>query len=56
VDTAKAKPTAADSSTVAPTSEEEKMLAGLPLTPEKLERSNGKLVDAFYALGTGIQR
>ena len=52
VDTAKAKPATADSATVAPTSEEEKMLAGLPLTPEKLERSNGKLVDAFYALGT----
>lgn len=33
-------------------SEEEKALEGLPLTAEKVEQSNDKLIDAFYASGT----
>ncbi len=50
-DSAKAK---ADSlaATITPGSEDDKMLAGLPLTPEKMEKSNGKLVEAYYAVGT----
>lgn len=31
---------------------EEQMLASIPGTPEKLEKSNGKLIDAYYAAGT----
>ncbi|MBS1684129.1 MAG: tetratricopeptide repeat protein [Bacteroidetes bacterium] len=50
-DSAKAK---ADSlaATITPGSEDDKMLAGLPLTPEKIEKSNAKLVDAYYEVGT----
>ena len=52
-DSAKIKQAATDSANAAaPGSEEEKMLAGLPMTSEKMDRSNGKLVDAYYALGT----
>lgn len=52
VDSAKAKRAVKDSTTVIPGSEEEKMMEGLPLTKEKLDRSNAKLIDAYYALGT----
>lgn len=50
-DSAKAK---SDSlaATITPGSEDDKMLAGLPLTPEKLQKSNDKLVDAYYQVGT----
>jgi tetratricopeptide (TPR) repeat protein len=53
-DSAALKKAAADSASAGPTpsSEEEKMLAGLPLTPDKMDKSNGKLVDAYYAMGT----
>jgi len=33
-------------------SEDEKLLAAVPMTTEKLEKSNTKLVEAYYALGT----
>ena len=52
VDSAKAKRAAKDSSTVVPGSEEEKMMEGLPMTKEKLDKSNAKLIDAYYALGS----
>lgn len=48
-DSAKAKLSAKD--TVPQGSEMEKLMAGLPMTPEKMEKSNAKLVDAYYALG-----
>jgi tetratricopeptide (TPR) repeat protein len=48
-DSAKAKLNAKD--TVPQGSEMEKLLAGLPMTPEKMEKSNAKLIDAYYALG-----
>lgn len=31
---------------------EDQMHSSIPLTPEKLEKSNGKLVDAYYTAGT----
>jgi tetratricopeptide (TPR) repeat protein len=52
IDSAKSKQNAKDSTTVIPGSEIEKLMAGLPLTPDKIEKSNAKLVDAFYALGS----
>ena len=54
IDSTKAKLAAKDKDTtnIVVGSEEEKLMAGLPMTPEKLEKSNGKLIDAYYALGT----
>jgi len=51
VDSAKLKQ-GKDTTTVTPGSEMEKLLAGLPLTPEKMDKSNTKLIDAYYALGS----
>ena len=53
VDSTKAKLAAAKDTTTVPLGgEEEKLMAGLPMTPEKMEKSNGKLIEAYYALGT----
>lgn len=52
VDSAKIKAAAKDTVKVQPGSEEEKLMAGLPLTPEKMQKSNDKLIDAYYSLGT----
>lgn len=52
VDSTKAKLAAKDTTKVVVGSEEEKLMAGLPMTPEKIEKSNAKLIDAYYALGT----
>ena len=49
-DSAKAKQEAKD--TAVKGSEMDKLLAGIPMTPEKMEKSNAKLIDAYYALGT----
>ena len=49
-DSAKAKQEAKD--TAVKGSEMDKLLAGLPMTPERMEKSNAKLIDAYYALGT----
>jgi tetratricopeptide (TPR) repeat protein len=51
-DSAKIKQNAKDTTKVAAGSEEEKLMAGLPLTPEKMEKSNDKLIDAYYELGS----
>jgi tetratricopeptide (TPR) repeat protein len=53
VDSTKNKQNAEDSANAAaPGSKEEKLIAGLPMTPEKMDKSNDKLIDAFYAMGT----
>ncbi len=52
IDSAEAKQNAKDTANVAKGSDEEKLLAGLPLTPEKMEKSNNKLIEAYYAMGT----
>ena len=48
-DSAKAKQEAKDTTTKG--SDMDKLLAGVPMTPDKMEKSNAKLVDAYYALG-----
>lgn len=50
-DTAKAS-TDADVKDAPAGTEEQKYLDNLPMTSEKKEKSNGKLVDAYYELGT----
>ena len=52
VDSTKAKLAANKDSAVVLGGEEEKLLAGLPMTPDKMDKSNAKLIDAYYALGT----
>ena len=51
-DSAKAKLNVKDTTTVTPGSEIEKLMAGLPMSSDKMDKSNAKLIDAFYALGT----
>ena len=51
VDSAKLKQ-GKDTTTVTPGSEMEKLMAGLPLTQDKMDKSNAKLIDAYYALGS----
>jgi|GEM_PF-962948 len=51
VDSAKLKQ-AKDTTTVTPGSEMEKLMSGLPLTQEKMDKSNAKLIEAYYALGS----
>ena len=51
--TGKSKQNGKDSTDNTPqSSEDEKLLAAVPMTPDKLEKSNTKLVEAYYALGT----
>ena len=49
-DSAKAKQEAKDTATNG--SDMDKLLTGVPMTPEKMEKSNAKLIDAYYALGS----
>jgi tetratricopeptide (TPR) repeat protein len=52
IDSAKIKQAAGDTIKVIPGSEEDKLMAGLPLTSDKMDKSNAKLIEAYYALGT----
>ena len=54
-DTSKGKASKDSVATGPVSSDEEKLLAGLPMTPEKIDKSNEKLVEAYYALGTAYK-
>ena len=55
-DSTKSKTGAKDSTTaVEAGSDMEKMLVAVPLTPDKLQKSNEKLIDAYYAMGTAYK-
>jgi tetratricopeptide (TPR) repeat protein len=51
-DSAKARLNAKDTTNIVIGSEEEKLMAGLPMSKDKMEKSNAKLIEAYYAMGS----